>query len=320
MNKRGRSEPNTASSMIGSVVNGVGESGGNVVEGGNYRNVVNDVDEIAESTGGNVVEGGNYRNVVNDVDDLNGLTEDLNVVEGGNYRNVVNDVEIDESGVNRTNKAVRGRRSSLNSLGNVESNDETDVVEGLNKSGNKRGMKRRSETRGRKRKQSDEVIEGNNEIDIGTPVIKNKGGRPSNTRRKGSTPLTLRKQKEKKAECERISREKAKNNERDDEKYRKLCKKPKWARKIIENFLLHCVKLYDVGDLTDKCNHCKAKYFPGENVRKKKGEYDQCCNMGNKIIDDIFEDFPNKLRSLFERNAHGVIPDDNDVLLGETYD
>ena len=66
------------------------------------------------------------------------------------------------------------------------------------------------------------------------------------------------------------------------------------------------IKLFDVGDLEDKCKHCGAYYFKGEHVRRIKGEYRQCCNMGKKIIRCPFEKFPNKLRNLFIRNQHGI--------------
>ena len=55
---------------------------------------------------------------------------------------------------------------------------------------------------------------------------------------------------------------------------------------------------------------CFQYLYIDEHVKSNaKGTYDQCCNFGKKIIENPFEDFPEKLRTLFERNSHRATVD-----------
>jgi hypothetical protein len=79
------------------------------------------------------------------------------------------------------------------------------------------------------------------------------------------------------------------------------------ARTPIENE--NKVPYFDIGDLTDECKHCGARYFEGERKSgNPKGKYNECCNSGNIKLDNAFENYPEKLYYLFAKD-HELKPD-----------
>lgn len=50
-----------------------------------------------------------------------------------------------------------------------------------------------------------------------------------------------------------------------------------------------------------ECHHCSAKHFSQEKIQGKGNSFNDCCNHGKVILDNLPE-FPSDLKSLFESN------------------
>jgi len=116
---------------------------------------------------------------------------------------------------------------------------------------------------------------------IDAPSSSNKGGRPKGVKRKS---LDEYKGRAKQRLSKRAYRKRKDDNLTDLQKFNKLEKLPNFAKVVVEKKFLHMVKELDIGDLTEKCKfeNCGALHFPGEQIRREKGEYNECCNMGKK--------------------------------------
>jgi flagellar biosynthesis GTPase FlhF len=101
-----------------------------------------------------------------------------------------------------------------------------------------------------------------------------------------------------KREAEYTQKNKSRNDKRATKKLKE--KKKFIARTEIENE--DDVLYFDIGDLTEECKHCGARFFKGEHViGKKKGEYNKCCNFGKFELEDPFDDYPHELYNLLAK-------------------
>lgn len=64
---------------------------------------------------------------------------------------------------------------------------------------------------------------------------------------------------------------------------------------------------FSVGDMNVECMNCGAEFFQDEWVKgNPEGVFNTCCLKGKLHMNDPFQDFPAKLRELFERNCRGL--------------